>query len=309
MPGGGAPAAATAQAAPVSSAPPADAWGSPAPAAPTNNGWGAPAAPAPAPSASGQPPANAWGAAPAVAAQDTNNAWGNAPEGSANATPTDAWGAAPASVGSLPAPTGAPAAEPANGIAAQYSTIPPGQFATPANAGTAIASSGWGGSTVPPSLDAAQIEAKKNTWAAEAEQLETGTWRAFAPKMGEAMGAKAPAMPVAGPTPTAAASGDRWDVPIQERAKTQGDQPAPFNGMPIPAVPPPITPIQPPAPANAQARWDVPIQERARAEAEAPQAPQAVPAQAMGMGTPMGMPPGICWLTCLIIRHTRKSNC
>jgi predicted regulator of Ras-like GTPase activity (Roadblock/LC7/MglB family) len=180
--------------------------------------------------------------------------------------------------------------EPVNGLAAQYSTIPPGQFATPANAGTAIASSGWGQAPVAPEpLDAAQIEAKKNAWAQEAEQLETGTWRAFAPKMNEGLGSTPPPLPSPGPAPAMqppqAAGGDRWDLPIQERAKSQTDMPV----QPSEAAPP-VMPIQPVAAQTAaQQRWDVPIQERAKMEAEAPQAAPAMPS--MGMPS-MGMPPG-----------------
>ncbi|MBU6451464.1 MAG: roadblock/LC7 domain-containing protein [Cyanobacteria bacterium REEB67] len=275
----GAPAQTPAQATPAN-----DAWGAPAqtpaPATPANDAWGAPAqTPAPA-----TPANDAWGAA--APATSSSDAWNAA--ASTSSTAGDAWGAAPQAAGQAgpeaagdawtqPAP--APDQPPITGVMATgYATIPPGQFATPANAGSAIASSGWGQAPVPPAtLDAAQIEAKKNAWSAEAEQLETGTWRAFAPKMNADLGAKAPAAPPAAPP------GDRWDVPIQERAKTGAEQ----SNAAMPAMPPaPVTPAQAAAPADTQGRWDVPIQERSKQEEAAP----VVGGTNIGMN--IGMPPG-----------------
>jgi len=243
--------------APSAPAPAADPWGSPVQAAAQPDAWGAAAAPA----------ANSWGNAPAASTPITSS--------------SDAWTAAAA-----PSPAANPATDAAGAMAAQYSTIPPGQFATPANAGSAIASSGWGQAAVPPApLDSAQIEAKKNAWAAEAEQLETGTWKAFAPKMNEGLGGKPAPLPASGPAPAASPAGDRWDVPIQERNKTQIDQPMPTMGAPVAAAP--VAPIQPNANAAA-GRWDVPIQERPKTD-EAIAAPPAVSAPVLGT---IGMPPG-----------------
>ena len=251
----------------ANSAAPSDAWGSPA-------------------SGAADPPITAsgdnWGVVPAPA-NSAGDAWGNAaasniPEPATASSSSDAWNAAATPVAQDNAPiTGL--------MATGYVTIPPGQFATPANAGTAIASSGWGQAPVPPAaLDAAQIEAKKNAWSAEAEQLETGTWRAFAPKMNQDLGAKA--TPPAPPTP----SGDRWDVPIQERAKTMADQSIPN----MPAALPPALPMPAPAAAVGEnsGRWDVPIQERPKEEAPINPIgqPQAAP-QTIG-GANFGMPPG-----------------
>ncbi|MBS1993780.1 MAG: roadblock/LC7 domain-containing protein, partial [Cyanobacteria bacterium SZAS LIN-3] len=309
-------------------APSGDAWGNapaaePAPAPAASDAWGTPAAePAPAPAAQSAwgthpEPAqsnSAWGAQPAA---EPAAAWGSQPEaapaqpatadGWGAAASQPAWGAAPAQ----PAATttgesatqnadqgggqwGQPAAPVADttSMASGYSTIPPGQFATPAAAGSAIASSGWGQAAVPPALDNSQIEAKKNAWAAEAEQLETGTWKAFAPKMNEGLGGKATSMPAAGPSPmggaAAAPAGERWDVPIQERMKTQADQAAPAQapGQPVAPVISPIQPMQPGQAAPAAARWDVPIQERPKTEGDMA-APPAVPMQPQ-----IGMPPG-----------------
>jgi len=258
------------------SAPAATGWGTqadmaqPQQPAPASDGWGAAAA---------QP---AWGAAPAQPAATSTGETAAQPE---------QWG------------QGQPVVPPPDttSIASGYSTIPPGQFATPAAAGSAIASSGWGQTATP--LDNSQIEAKKNAWAAEAEQLETGTWKAFAPKMNEGLGGKAPAMPAVGQfqqpqqPPSAAPAGERWDVPIQERAKTQIDQPIPaFDpnmGQQPQAQPmaPAINPIQAPGQAAAPAaRWDVPIQERPRTDGDMA-APPAVAMQPP-LQPQIGMPPG-----------------
>lgn len=76
---------------------------------------------------------------------------------------------------------------------------------------------------------------RKSAWSQDAEQIETGTWRAFAPS-GEGLGAPvarpglnnaavnpAPAagQPAQSFAPQAQEVQDRWDLPIQERMKAQ----------------------------------------------------------------------------------------
>jgi predicted regulator of Ras-like GTPase activity (Roadblock/LC7/MglB family) len=128
------------------------------------------------------------------------------------------------------------------------STKPQGAWGTPTDANE------WGAptpaATMPQASAAAPVTHEaKPAWSLEAEQIETGTWRAFSPGA-EALGARpaAPAMkhadPLAGPK-----EDDRWSTPIQDRAKGGGA--APTNpGFAPPAMPAPAL-FQPPAPAPA----------------------------------------------------------
>src|SRR6185295_5173524 len=101
----------------------------------------------------------------------------------------------------------------------------------------------WGDQPPPPQ----PAKSERGNWSIEAEQMETGTWRAFAPDLG--LGAP-PGAPPAAPAgkafdPMDELSPDRWDVPIQERAaQAQAAQAAPAGG------------------AGDINRFDQPIQER-----------------------------------------------
>lgn len=120
-----------------------------------------------------------------------------------------------------------------------------------------------------PAQAPAQAPKQNNAWSVDAEQIETGTWRAFTPGS-DALVSNAPAAPKGwGATPAPAAQApqmppppppgggqNRWDTPIQDR----GAQPA--------------------ADAN---RWDQPIQNRAPQE-------QPTPAPAPQANNPWGVP-------------------
>lgn len=117
--------------------------------------------------------------------------------------------------------------------------------------------------------------AKGSAWSVDAEQIETGTWRAFTPGS-DSLVSNAPAAPKGwGPTPAPQApamppppappTGDqnRWDVPIQDRGAAQ------------------------PAADAGQNRWDTPIQDRGNTQEN--QAP--APAANNPWGVPAAAPP------------------
>ncbi|MBP9091005.1 roadblock/LC7 domain-containing protein [bacterium] len=248
---------------PSASAPPAnDPWAQPAqsmappaqaPTAPVLNDPWAAATSTPAPVAQAQvaPATEApWGsAAPQMVQANAIPAANPAP------VANDPWAQAAA------APQAISAIEPAWGSPVQTETKPDqppaamgwGQSAAPAPSTEAAA---WGAPA--PTQGAVPASAAANqSWSPEGEQMETGVWKSFTPKTG-------PLAP-ANPTPAAAAAGDRWDSPIQDR--------------PSPAT---VPVAQSPSATNATDasggdRWDVPIQARtAGPELPAPVAVAAV---------------------------------
>ena len=322
-------------------------WAQPAPATASGAGWGQPA------DAQG---AN-WGAQPAPAAEASwgqspqapaGNSWGQPPQQPAqgqdswaqpNQAPGGDWLAAQPAAASAEGTRGqAPGGS--NGGWGETPTAPAagnGSWGQPAPAGNE--NGGWGQSPAqganwgqPPAAPAGEPgwgqqnapDAKKPTYSIDAEQLETGTWRAFTPGI-EQLGA-APAKAAwapqqanvaavaasstgAQPAPQAQGQGqsfpasseqpNRWDIPIQERMKMEGP------GQPAAALAP-AGQGQAPAPAGQLAPppgWPTP-QQPGVATAGQPQAPgvnwnasamqapaQTIPAPQM-MAPPQMVPQG-----------------
>lgn len=258
-----------------------------------SNQWGQPA---------GQPaqPADPFGGGSApVQAGD----WGE-PAGS----PTDSWsGGAPAGQGNWNQPS-----------------MPGGSWDQPGPEGNAQPAWGdgndWAQAAQPqqapqampePQQSSSQAAAlgkgRQQAWSLEAEQVETGTWRAFAPSgetlsSGAAAQARAPETP--GPNQQSFApqqdEQSRWDIPIQERMKQSGASmpplpqtpsapPSPFAqpafnqaqaaaaAAPVtPPLPQPIKPQEPllpsDSPAPTKSGWNFPVY-------EAPDQLTAIPAE------------------------------
>lgn len=275
-------------------APANDPWAQPAPAAqvapvnapvnaPSNDPWAAAVSPAAPEQAGGTPqpalPADPWAAAAPAAAPAAFT-----PEAPAH----DPWAHAAAAPQALPQSGqdgggwGAPAAP-------EQPSMGWGQQASPAPASAAEA--GWGGGSSGGTGE--DLTVPKQSWSQEAEQMETGTWRAFTPKADSLGGAPQPA-----PQAQAAPTGDRWDQPIQDRKKETGSGEAARWDVPIQSrstgadlpAPAPIAPVASTgipvnqivekmgavlggAQAGSDNRWDVPIQERGKAQENAPAAP------------------------------------
>lgn len=245
-----------------------DSWATPPQQ--TAGGWGQPpAAPTPAPAAQAPQAPTPEPAAPA----QSSGAWGQATSGTswgqAGQASNDSWGGAPTggapSGGAAPGGWGQPAGGNAWGSEPDNNANNNSEPAAPAPAAPA------------PAPIPAPAPMAKSAWSVDAEQIETGTWRAFTPGS-DSLVSNAPAAPkgwgaAPAPTPTPApamppppAPGgeqNRWDVPIQDR----GAQPA--------------------ADAN-QNRWDTPIQNRGAQDA-APQAP--APNNPWGSPAPGAAPP------------------
>jgi predicted regulator of Ras-like GTPase activity (Roadblock/LC7/MglB family) len=317
-------------------------WG--APTTPQGNQSSLEAAPAAANDPWAQPAAGAtdpW-AASAAAPAPVVPAAASAP---APALPNDPW-AAPAAVPAFgePAQTAAPAAfapeAPAHDPWAQAAAAPQALAPTPApveagggwGAGASSApandqSMGWGQSAAPapmqapaaseagwgsaPSGGTDDMAVPKASWSQEAEQMETGTWRAFTPKSDPLAPAQPQPQAQAPAAQAAAPAGDRWDQPIQDRKKeTSGGEAARWDvpiqsrstGADLPA-PAPITPVASTgipvnqivekmgavlggSQAGSDNRWDVPIQERGKAQ-ESPPPGQAPAAPAAPTFTPV----------------------
>lgn len=159
----------------------------------------------------------------------------------------------PATAGSAAAPAADPWSQ-ASAIGAADSGI-----SAPISAQTPSVG-GWGNSSQGQAQGAPASNAgERPSWSMEAEQMETGTWTAFKPGSGAlnagpnltAPAFGAPASPTPPAQQAAASASDRWDLPIQERNKTN-------ESMDAPRIP-----TQPAAPNSANDnRWDVPIQER-----------------------------------------------
>lgn len=249
------------------------AWNPQAPAAPntsgsavTNSGaWNLPGAGAPTPNQTGGPPTGGnagWNAAPAAGSGPNQGSWNQAGSATGSAT---GWNTPGANSWNQPA-----AAAPNQTGWGQPGSGPPGDAKeswAPASGGTDSwgkgGAAGWGqppqpratqwtppGTAPAPSMDQPGSAAQSNdaamkgkqSWSSEAEQIETGTWKAFTPPA-DALGAKSP--PPKMWTPSDAGKGQsfapeetgRWDVPIQERNKMQQQQ-SNTGGQASPAVPP-----------------------------------------------------------------------
>jgi predicted regulator of Ras-like GTPase activity (Roadblock/LC7/MglB family) len=118
--------------------------------------------------------------------------------------------------------------------------------------GTPTDANEWGApAPVPaaPKAVATPTHEAKPAWSLEAEQIETGTWRAFSPGA-DALGARpaAPAMKQADPL-TGPKEDDRWSTPIQDRVKSGGAAAPTQPGFAPPAMPAPAPAFQPQAPA------------------------------------------------------------
>jgi predicted regulator of Ras-like GTPase activity (Roadblock/LC7/MglB family) len=204
------------------------------PLPPQQNAWApAPAAPLPSPT-----PGNDFWASSAPAAAST----GAYTSTSGNFKPVTDWSS---SAGGAPTTsTGSnPVAAPAM----------PSALPTPPAPGPGAPSPSWN------SLD---LSAKRPSWSLEAEQVETGTWKAYVPQ--ESLGAPSkpptpaktnPGMPMP-PTPTKAggAAGaldkDDWDMPIQEKLARQRARAAEAEASET--KPLGILPSAPTAPAPSQ---------------------------------------------------------
>lgn len=277
----------------------------PAAKAPDNNPWGAPAGgantggPGGAGSAWGAN-ANGWGQAGQSGSQNAvPDSWATPPQ------QPQGWGNPPGnnpnSGSSAAVPAVAPQPEPAAAAASgawgtqgssgsswgQIAQKPNDSWGTPTGGqggggwGQPGGGNAWGNEQAkapepepaaaapPPTPVPAPATKPGNAWSVDAEQIETGTWRAFTPGS-DALVSNAPATPKGwGATPSPAGQApqmppppppggaqNRWDTPIQDR----GAQPA--------------------ADAN---RWDQPIQNRAPQE-------QAAPAPAPQANNPWGVP-------------------
>jgi predicted regulator of Ras-like GTPase activity (Roadblock/LC7/MglB family) len=235
----------------------------------------------------GSPSANAWGGAPDAAAQaGGSNSWGTAggqqqtspapqPTGDWGEPASDSWGGSPTGGNSWGQPGAAPGGswdqpagenkQPAWGEGADWS-----QGAQPAAPQAMPESQQQAGSS---SQAAALGRGRQQAWSLEAEQVETGTWRAFAPS-GESLSGGAAARPAAAAAPAGNQQSfapqqdeqSRWDVPIQERIKAGGTQsspnlptmpptpvaqPSPF-GQPFNQAAAPAAPVAPPQPVKPQ---------------------------------------------------------
>jgi predicted regulator of Ras-like GTPase activity (Roadblock/LC7/MglB family) len=270
-----------------------DSWG----AAPEQRAWGTnstPEAPVAAAAQWGQPaaPQDNFGGKPAAAdwgePGSASDSWGGAPgQGNWNKSPAPtswdqpaaaepqaqpAWGESNdwAAVGQQPAPQAMPDPQ------QQQQQPQPQQQASSSQA-------------------AALGKGRQQAWSLEAEQVETGTWRAFAPS-GEALGSAAAATPGRAPEAGQTAARDqqsfapqdeqsRWELPIQDRIKQSGTSlppvppnpvapPSPFSqptfaqaaGSAAPMAPPqppkPAEPMAPPdSPAPTKSGWNFPVYE------------------------------------------------
>jgi len=264
----------------------------PAPAA-QNSAWGGPANDwsQPQPGGNSQPVPDSWATPP-----QAGSAWGQ-PGGAANSGSNAAVTSPPQQAAQEQAPAAAGAWGSQGGSGAAWGQV--GQKATESwGAPGGQPGGGWGGpgggnawgSEPPTGPEPNQAQApapepvaqpapaaKGSAWSVDAEQIETGTWRAFTPGS-DSLVSNAPAAPKGwGPTPAAAqpapavpppaaaAPGDqnRWDVPIQNRGAAQ------------------------PAADAGQNRWDTPIQDRGNAQEN--QAP--APAANNPWGVPAAAPP------------------
>jgi predicted regulator of Ras-like GTPase activity (Roadblock/LC7/MglB family) len=277
-----------------------------------SNSWGGAAqSPSAAPAGAADPWGSAstdsWGASP------EQRTWGPQTSSTENSVPAAAaqWGqpAAPQeNFDGKPAADWASAAEPASaqeswgGAPSQGSwsqpPVPTSWEQTGSDAGAQPAwgeGNDWAQGGQPPapqaipeqqgssSQAAALGKGRQQAWSLEAEQVETGTWRAFAPSGESLSGAAAPgrapepASPVVAKETQSFAPQDeqsRWDIPIQERMK-QG-QTGTQSGTQIPVPPMPVAPPSPfSQPTFAQA-----------AAAAAPMAPPPSPKPPEPMALP-----------------------
>ncbi|MBS1956810.1 MAG: roadblock/LC7 domain-containing protein [Cyanobacteria bacterium SZAS-4] len=238
-----------------------DSWGS----ATSQNAWGTNSSP------ENQIPAgagNQWGQPAGQQAQSADPfGGGGAPTGDWGepaGAPTDSWsGGSPTGQGSWNQPAAMPggswdqpsadASQPAWGDSNDWSQgaqQAPQAVPEPQQTSSQAAALGKG---------------RQQAWSLEAEQVETGTWRAFAPS-GEAL-SSAPAQARGGEAQPAAGAPNqqsfapqqdeqsRWDIPIQERMK-QGNNSSP-NLPQAPVTPP--SPFAQPAFGQAQAAAAAPM--------------------------------------------------
>ncbi len=263
-------------AAPSPSAPPAgaaDPWGSA-----STDSWGA----SPEQRSWGPQTSSAENPVPAAAAQ-----WGQPP------APQENFGGKPAADWAEPASADSWGGAPSQGSWSQP-PVPTSWDQTGSQAGAQPAwgeGNDWAQSSQPAvpeqhgssSQAAALGKGRQQAWSLEAEQVETGTWRAFAPS-GEALSGAA-AAPGRAPEPSPQVAKEtqsfapqdeqsRWDIPIQERMK-QG-QSATQSGTQHPVPPMPVAPPSPfSQPTFAQA-----------AGAAAPMAPPPAPKPPEPMALP-----------------------
>jgi predicted regulator of Ras-like GTPase activity (Roadblock/LC7/MglB family) len=159
-----------------------------------------------------------------------------------------------------------------------------------------------------------QAKERKTSWSVEAEQVETGTWKAFTPGTetlgaapARAWGDKSVPAPMMPPSPPAMGGNQsfapsneaqsRWDIPIQERMRMQNQGAAPpepdKGGWTAPAIENSIesalpTPTNgaPPAPAAAPNTGSWGGQPQGWGQQPAPAQPAAAAAAAPGWGAP-----------------------
>lgn len=294
QPGGAPPFPQPAQQAPGTAADASSPWGSApsTPAAPQGGAadpWGSSGTDSWGPSTS----QNAWGTTSSPENQipaGAGNQWGQ-PSGQP-AQAADPFGGGGAPAGDWGEPAGAPTDSWSGGAPGgqgnwnQPAAMPGGSWDQPGS--DANSQPAWGESNdwsqgaqqAPPAVPepqqgsssqaAALGKGRQQAWSLEAEQVETGTWRAFAPS-GEALSsapAQARGQDAAQPASTPGANQQsfapqqdeqsRWDIPIQERMQKQSS----------PSIPNlPQTPVAPPSP------FAQPAFNQAQAAAAAPMAP------------------------------------
>lgn len=229
----------------------------------------------------------AWGQGgnwSAPAGQQVPDSWAKAPSENNETQPgqgkSAAWGQ-PSGGPGWTQPGGQSEPQPAQGAGAGWGAP---QTGGPGGGWTQPSQGGWQMPASAPAQQASPVQqapaaapsvppdenrpSKKSNYAMEADQVETGTWRAFS--AGDAsLGAQTGGWDNAGAQQQPETEAARWDVPIQERMKQQAQgqgQPQPSGAAPLPAPGAAAPSQQPPAD-----RWDVPIQERQQQQAQQPQ--------------------------------------
>lgn len=219
--------------APTPPASPVANWNSPASSGNASNPWGPVAnqnAPAPQ-QASSAPSAPSW----------------NMPQPASN--DSGAWSSGGFS--EAPQPITSPIAPPTNFASNSLANSPATPPPAPQQQGTSTGNK----------LSPTEILNKRPAWSLEAEQVETGTWKAFRPveELGANSSSKIPVVNpgsgqnLAPPVPPPANDKDDWDLPIQEKlARQRAREAAAQAAQAAPAPAPAPAPMAAPAPAAPQ---------------------------------------------------------